>query len=110
VSVVAGEQPSPIHRVGVRSVQQQVITDLAVYRYGGPVAADIAERERVGIERYGTPLQPHNGRCMIRDAYDENLDLVTYLRGAIAEQGETDELVLVYDRAINLAIQLRGML
>jgi len=110
VSVVDGEQPPPIHRPGVLSVQQQVITDLAVYSQGQPVAADIAERERVGIQRYGTPLQPGNGRSMIRDAYDENLDLVIYLRGAITEQGETEDLVLAYDRAINLAIQIREML
>lgn len=50
------------------------------------VLADIAERKRVGIERYGTPLQPRNGRRALIDAYQEALDLVLYLRQAIWEQ------------------------
>jgi len=49
------------------------------------VLADMAERRRVGIERYGTPLQPHNGRDALVDAYQEALDLCVYLRQAIEE-------------------------
>jgi hypothetical protein len=47
------------------------------------VIADIAERKRVGIERYGTPLQVENGRDHLIDAYQEALDLVMYLRAEI---------------------------
>jgi hypothetical protein len=50
------------------------------------VRADIDAREQVGISRYGTSLQPHNGRDMLRDAYDEAMDLTTYLRGVIEER------------------------
>lgn len=50
------------------------------------VAADIAERKRVGIERYGTPLQAFNGRDALRDAYEEALDLCQYLRQALYER------------------------
>lgn len=102
----------PLARPGVPSVQQAVINDLVVFSRGEQVAADIAARERVGLQRYGTPLQPHNGRSMLRDAYDEALDLATYLRGALIErdQGEADELVVLYDRALNLAIALRAVL
>jgi len=50
------------------------------------VIADMAERRRVGIERYGTPLQPHNGRDALVDAYQEALDLAVYLRQAIEER------------------------
>lgn len=115
---LTGEQPPPISREGVPSVQQAVITDLVVYSGGDLLAEDVAERERVGIQRYGTPLQPHNGRDMIRDAYDEALDLVIYLRGALLEledlTGDREhgdsELVTLYDRAIYLALALRAML
>jgi hypothetical protein len=51
------------------------------------VIADMRERDRVGRERYGTPLQPHNGRDALVDAYQEALDLVVYLRQAISERG-----------------------
>ena len=50
------------------------------------VIADMADRDRVGRERYGTPLQPHNGRDALVDAYQECLDMVVYLRQAIEER------------------------
>lgn len=43
------------------------------------VIADIEKRRRHGIEKYGTALQPFNHRDGMRDAYEEALDLVTYL-------------------------------
>lgn len=50
------------------------------------VIADLHTRLKIGIQRYGTPLQPHNGRDALRDAYEEALDLAIYLRQAIAER------------------------
>jgi hypothetical protein len=50
------------------------------------VIADITARRQVGIQRYGTALQAHNGRDMLRDAYEEALDLAIYLRGVIEER------------------------
>lgn len=50
------------------------------------VRADLDSREQVGVQRYGTPLQPHNGRDAMRDAYEEALDLTCYLRQVIAER------------------------
>lgn len=52
----------------------------------GMVIADLEVRLQVGIQRPGTPLQPHNGRDALRDAYGEALDLACYLRQAIAER------------------------
>lgn len=50
------------------------------------VMADIRDRMALGIKRYGTVLQPHNGRNPLRDAYEEALDLAVYLRQALYEQ------------------------
>ena len=50
------------------------------------VIEDIRARREVGIERYGTALQPHNGRDALRDAYEEAIDLAMYLRQMIAER------------------------
>lgn len=52
------------------------------------VIADMQERDRIGRERYGTPLQTGNGRDHLVDAYQEALDLVVYLRAAIEERNE----------------------
>ena len=48
--------------------------------------ADMLDRDTVGRKRYGTRLQPHNGRDALVDAYQEALDLVVYLRQAIYER------------------------
>ena len=50
------------------------------------VLADIEARKKVGIERYGTVLQPFNGRDALMDAYQEALDLAIYLRQLLYEQ------------------------
>lgn len=50
------------------------------------VIADMHERDHVGRQRYGTPLQANNGRDALVDAYQEALDLVVYLRQAIEER------------------------
>lgn len=50
------------------------------------VIADMQARDRVGRQRYGTPLQAHNGRDALVDAYQEALDLAAYLRQAIFER------------------------
>lgn len=50
------------------------------------VMADIAARKALGLERYGTPLQAHNGRDALKDAYEEVLDLACYVRQLIVER------------------------
>ena len=50
------------------------------------VVSDMLDRDQVGRQRYGTPLQPHNGRDALVDAYQEALDLAVYLRQAIFER------------------------
>lgn len=50
------------------------------------VIADMQNRDRIGRETYGTPLQPCNGRDSLVDAYQEALDFVVYLRNEIEER------------------------
>lgn len=50
------------------------------------VLADMAARDTLGVFRYGTRLQPHNGRDFLADAYAEALDMAVYLRGAMFER------------------------
>lgn len=54
------------------------ITDLVI--------SDLAERKREGTLKYGTPLQPFNGRDALLDAYQEALDLCQYLKQAMIER------------------------
>ncbi len=45
-------------------------------------------RREMGIAKYGTPLQPHNGGNALVDAYQEVLDLAVYLKQKIIESKE----------------------
>ena len=54
------------------------------------VIADMETRRWLGIQRYGRPLQSHNGRDALVDAYQEALDLCAYLRQAIAERAPVE--------------------
>lgn len=47
------------------------------------VIEDIRERMEFGIRKYGVALQASNGRDMLKDAYDEVLDLAVYLKGEL---------------------------
>lgn len=68
------DQPPPVPN------ERVAIVDLVI--------ADMVERKRVGTERYGTPLQAHNGRDMLVDAYQEALDQCIYLRGEIEDRAD----------------------
>ena len=86
------------------------------------VRDDLDAREQLGIQRYGTPLQPHNGRDADQDAYEEALDLTCYLRQRIAEReqpasmeiarllGEVAERDVTIQRLNDLVDELRRQL
>lgn len=50
------------------------------------VMQDMLARKLLGQQRYGTPLQAHNGRDMMQDLYEELLDACNYIRGMIYER------------------------
>lgn len=58
-------------------------TEPAIYDL---VIRDMAARDRFGHNKYGTRLQPFNGRDALKDAYEEVLDLAVYLRQLIYER------------------------
>lgn len=48
----------------------------------------IAKRRELGIRKYGQPLMTHNGRSVLRDAWEEAIDLAVYLTQMMLEEGE----------------------
>jgi len=50
------------------------------------VIEDMKQRDQIGMQTYGTRLQPFNGRKALRDAYFECLDMAVYLRQKIWEE------------------------
>lgn len=53
------------------------------------VVEAVLSRKAFGLAKYGTPLQPGNGRDALRDAFEEALDLCCYLAQALAERDGT---------------------
>lgn len=66
------EQPAPVPN------DRPCIQDMVI--------ADIERRKKIGMERYGTLLQPHNGRDALLDAYEEELDKIQYMKQWIVER------------------------
>lgn len=93
------DQPPPIPQPDRVPVWGLVITDykaLACKEYGadefddddpidGPIVRDMEARDKLGRERYGTPLTTGNGRDHLVDAYQELLDFAVYLRAWLEE-------------------------
>ncbi|QDN64411.1 hypothetical protein [Streptomyces sp. S1D4-14] len=52
------------------------------------LVAAIRERAEHGRRKYGTVLQTDNGRDALTDAWEEALDLVTYLTQMRLERGD----------------------
>ena len=52
------------------------------------VIKDMNQRNEFGRKKYGTPLKAFNGRDVLKDAYEEALDLCVYLKNAIEERGK----------------------
>lgn len=66
------EQPNPITN------DLPIITLLVIQ--------DFDERMAMGVEKYGKPLQPNNGRDPLIDLYQELMDGCLYLRQLIYEK------------------------
>jgi hypothetical protein len=83
--------PGPSHAVAQAFTETYTTPEQPPVKNARPhiqdlVMADIAERKVQGIAKYGTALQGFNGRDALKDAYQEALDLVQYLRQALYER------------------------
>lgn len=73
------------------------------------VIADLEERERQGITKYGTTLQTFNGRNALVDAYQESLNQSQYLKQAIIEKARlTEALLWLYEHQATVSFQRDG--
>lgn len=61
------------------------------------ISADLAERDRIGRETYGTPLMSHNGRDPLVDLYEELLDAYVYATQYHLEGGDRSAARVVED-------------
>lgn len=111
----AGDQQLPVPNDGL-SMHDLVISDLEGWE-GHPGASEavqslLAERKRLGLERYGSILQAGNGRSWRRDLAEKLSDAAAYAMQGITESGGppgSDELGQVYDLIIQALLALHGI-
>ncbi len=92
INRTAASQYQPAPQPGNMNVTEQVVKDLQ-------------ERSAVGTQKYGTPLQTHNGRKPLWDAYQEILDLVCYVRQELLER-ESGDLIEELRNELAIATEL----
>ncbi|MGL4610445.1 MAG: hypothetical protein ACRCYY_12335 [Trueperaceae bacterium] len=78
-------RPEPMPHNGQQVVLPEVLKDLLSTPLDTQLANDLINRAEMGLAKYGTYLQSHNGRNSLMDAYQETLDLMMYLKQAILE-------------------------
>jgi len=59
------------------------------------VVSEMRKRDILGLSRYGTHLQPFNGRDALEDLKDEVLDSVCYISQAIYEGRDVDGILAI---------------
>jgi hypothetical protein len=50
------------------------------------VITRLSQRAQIGLQTYGRPLMPHNGRWQLKDLMEELLDAACYLQNELDEQ------------------------
>jgi hypothetical protein len=111
------DQPPPILQPDLIPVWENVVHDFRT-RYQDAVdddnkatawnvLNDMRDRDRVGRERYGTPLTVNNGRDQLVDAYQEMLDGSVYLKAAWLEGAQVRDL---YHAQLDLIMQVRKVI
>ena len=110
----AAATPQPAPRPGEQNVVLLVVQDvledpIAVAHDDAhmQVLHDFLARSNFGLAKYGTRLFTGNGRDALMDAYQEAIDLVMYLRQAVAE-GE--DVHPDYRTALGLCLTLQRIL
>jgi hypothetical protein len=106
-------QPKPIDVEGAISSHDLVIQDLLEAAPMNPecvmLADDFKKRKEYGLRKYGVVLHPDNGRDHVKDAFDEVVDLLVYLRTLMVADDEEmfDVFVEDYRAAVQIALKLR---
>lgn len=105
--------PTPGHEDVAERVMRN-IRDAGLSRGGAEavaerIAADLEARVALGVTRYGTRLQTHNGRDCLRDQYEELLDAANYGKQHVLEfpSGRAQH---IYWRTIGLLFDLKELM
>lgn len=103
-----GDQQVPVPNDGP-SMHDLVCEDLGALAFPGVqrLVADLNARRKLGLARYGTILQAHNGRDALLDLYEELQDAAVYARQLVEERGDADSYQ-AYLSVTGLLVEIGG--
>lgn len=81
--------------------------ELAQHRSSERIAALFAERESLGMQRYGKPLNIEDGRDMVRESVEELLDAAVYLTAKCRQLAEEKRINVDAGHKFLVARQIR---
>jgi hypothetical protein len=73
-------EPAPIQNNPLHPAIADVVAAELISENAPRVARDVMDRKAFGMKKYGTPLQPFNGRDTLNDLYQELVDAMKYAR------------------------------
>ena len=106
----------------LQDIAKPKFTHPAQFKIHGLFIEDIKQRDDFGEKKYKTRLRPFNGRMAVKDAYEEILDLIVYLRQSIYEEEQGTVVVTaesdffkfglqsIYNVILDSALKLRFIL
>lgn len=101
-------QPEPISN-NEKASWEQVMDDyesmIVGHCYKDEIIRLMKDRDNFGRNKYGTPLQPFNGRDSLADAVAELADGAVYLRNAISEGQDQDNLLWNTYKIVLIALE-----
>jgi hypothetical protein len=90
------------------SIHDLVVEDLKKDTYI-VLTKDILDRKAFGLKKYGVPLQQGNSRNPLRDAFQEVLDAICYIKQE-AMQSNSLESKTLYFKLIDIAEDLKDLI
>lgn len=87
----SGQQAAPAEAPG--DMWAQIIARAEQHGVRPSLIERMRQRRQQGIENYGRPLAPHNGRDAVRDVMEESLDRLAFLEQLAEERPELQPVV-----------------
>lgn len=105
IATLEQPQPRPNHELSAHGTFCNKIASTHLH----PLIPDIISRQQKGLDTYGVPLQPNNGRNSAVDCYQELLDSLVYLECLVRETGDP-RFELMQTAIAHQAIKLKAII
>jgi len=112
MSIANEKEPAPVQGHG--DMWYSAIVFTSILHGDTDIIQDMKDRREFGIQKYGVPLQCHNGRDGLVDAYQEALDMIVYLTQVSNENLYNDDYIdsinIIRESIVDSAVTLKRLI